>query len=584
MAYLVSILVFISVSAISAFISALAFNGLSKTLAFISLTIGIVFAVKSVVDCKDLKLGIDLKKMDFVTYFVIISFLLFISKSFLWLIYQKGSQALVTSPNNIGDICLHINHINYFADGIPFWPDSPIFSDSKLRYPIGIDLFNSLLVLTWGDLFRSLRLVGVVLGIVTGIAFLLWGRAFALAAFLFNGGLAGFAFLKGLHIADYQMDLAWKSLPLTVFIPQRGVLFAIPAGLILLCSLREKLFNAKNPYENSKLSLPLWIEVLLYSSMPFFHTHTFIYFSLLFSLWVLIFEKHLRDKILNIIKYSFIPASVLMFYLTDSFKASSIINIKIGWMQGNSNFFVFWLLNFGLFIPLVIYYFYSISTIRKNNITYFDFKVTREKAFVLPAILLFIFFCIVMLAPWDWDNVKLLMWSYFIITPFIWEKISNIKIVYKSLICFVLFFSGFICVLGGVDPRKSHVIYNTTLARSVKYAIKDIPLSDRFAAFPTYNHPLLINGRKVVYGYPGWIWSHGYSNYHPLENKLKKIMMGEYGWKTLAKEVGAKYIFWGPSEKEHYGNSSKPWAIRSRLVAQDYWGEIYSLDDEVNFR
>ena len=40
-------------------------------------------------------------------------------------------------------------------------------------------------------------------------------------------------------------------------------------------------------------------------------------------------------------------------------------------------------------------------------------------------------------------------------------------------------------------------------------ALRSIPVTERFAGAPTYNHPLLLNGRKMVLGYPGHVNSHG---------------------------------------------------------------------------
>src|SRR5205823_10589616 len=65
------------------------------------------------------------------------------------------------------------------------------------------------------------------------------------AGFLFNGGIAGFQFLKTLKFLDYQggNKIAWKSIPLSMFVTQRGWLYAIPAALVLLWHWREKYFR-----------------------------------------------------------------------------------------------------------------------------------------------------------------------------------------------------------------------------------------------------------------------------------------------------------------------------------------------------
>src|SRR5262245_18508430 len=131
-----------------------------------------------------------------------------------------------------------------------------------------------------------------------------WGGTFAVAGFLFNGGIAGFQFLKTFKFLDYQgtaADIAhkpmeWKSIALSMLVTQRGWLYAIPAGLVLLWHWREKFFSGvsainsgssaatspqtdvseTNPPPPRKGPLPWWVELSIYASMPLSHLHTFI--------------------------------------------------------------------------------------------------------------------------------------------------------------------------------------------------------------------------------------------------------------------------------------------------------------------
>jgi len=58
-----------------------------------------------------------------------------------------------------------------------------------------------------------------------------------------------------------------KASRMALFATQRGLLYALPAGLALLISWRSRLFGAQDERE---WRLPLWGEVLLYGSMPLF--------------------------------------------------------------------------------------------------------------------------------------------------------------------------------------------------------------------------------------------------------------------------------------------------------------------------
>src|SRR5438046_5121720 len=112
---------------------------------------------------------------------------------------------------------LHLTLIRNFANGVALWPDNPIYVFSKLRYPAGIDLFNALLSLVHVDLITGLVWVGLVGSLATFYAFYRWGGSFAVAGFLFNGGIAGFQFFKIWRFFDYQgnaADVAYKGIAL----------------------------------------------------------------------------------------------------------------------------------------------------------------------------------------------------------------------------------------------------------------------------------------------------------------------------------------------------------------------------------
>ncbi len=167
---------------------------------------------------------------------------IFAVRSFCWLLFFASDNINIQSPFNLGDLGLHITYIKTFANGVAMWPESPIYVFSQLRYPAGIDLFNGLLTNLGFDLRHQLIVTGLLASLATFYALYRWGGTFTVAGFLFNGGIAGYQFLDTHKFLDYQgtSHVAWKSIPLTMFVTQRGLLYAIPAGLLLLCQWRSK--------------------------------------------------------------------------------------------------------------------------------------------------------------------------------------------------------------------------------------------------------------------------------------------------------------------------------------------------------
>src|SRR6266576_3007467 len=479
-----------------------------------------------------------------------VCFAMFAVRSFCWLFYIDGSDYKIQSPNNLGDLSLHLTLIKNFANGVALWPDNPIYVFSKLRYPAGIDLFNALLSLVHVDLITGLVWVGLVGSLATFYAFYRWGGSFAVAGFLFNGGIAGFQFFKTWKFLDYQgtaadvahRPIAWKSIPLAMFVTHRGWLYAPPVGLVLLWHWREKFFGqgaavfkpSSAATESGGLEtaapcargpLPFWVELSLYASMPLFNLHTFIALTivLLFALllerpseiqfvvntarkdgsagigrlishptmWPEIFRRApLRRHAAAMLAIALIPATFFVWLVTDHFRAASILQWHPGWAQdspdlaapffrmgGTANFgsstmfglllqktwngviapfFQFWLTNFGLWIPLALALVGLVGWRAWKAGWRWGKRPPADIAFVVAAVAIFAFGYFVQTAPWEWDNLKLMVWGYFLILPFLWSDIiGRWAFPERAATCLLLFGSGFITLLGGLAANRA---------------------------------------------------------------------------------------------------------------------------------
>jgi hypothetical protein len=569
-----------------------------------------------------------------------IIFAMFALRSFIWLLYVDGTDLKIQSPVNLGDLGLHLTHIKFFANGVRLWPSNPIYVGSNhLRYPAGIDLFNALLLKIDISLIPGLVWVGLIASIATFYAFNRWGGAFAIAGFLFNGGIAGFQFLHNFHVADYQdvNNVAWKCIPLTMFVTQRGFLYAIPAGLTLLWHWREKLYPNSAQDRESGL-LPFWVELSLYASMPLFHVHTFIALSILLVCLFIAGDPQIRGHVLTLVLSALIPAAFFVWVISDGFHAGSVLEFHWGWVQNDGEFqmpfFRFWFFNFGILVPLgltllgtiawqtaqsgstrklelaaaiglativfaswclwknglalcplvflllgIVFLFGAGSLIGIRGYSWND-KLSEETAFIFGAGAIFIFALFIKTAPWGWDNLKIMVWAYFIVLPYLWRNlILQWERPIRWAICFALFASGFISLFGGLAAGRTGFDFaNRGEVDAVSAAVRNMPIEARFAAWPTYNHPLLLNGRKVVMGYPGHLWTQGFNDYGKTNELLTRLMQGAPNWRDLARTLQARYIFWGREEKANYASSSRPWEKTAMLAAFGSWGSIYDLE------
>jgi hypothetical protein len=530
-----------------------------------------------------------------------ICFGVFAFRSFCWLIYWDGNDVKVQSPNNLGDLSLHLTYIRHFASGVALWPDNPIEPFSKLRYPAGVDLFNAVLTCLNVDVIKGLVWVAILSSIATFYALYRWGGNFGVAGFLFNGGLASFPVLTTFNFLDYQgaNNMAWKSIALSMFVTQRGVLYAFPVALLLLYQWRAQFFPdyaepalVATPEEDRPPvpeprggPLPFWVEVTLYATMPLYHAHTFMALSLVLAFLFILGGPAARKRTLLLVALALLPATFCVWITTDYFHASSFIKWQPGWVQAVPKgdmampFVKFWLVNFGGWVPLVLFFIGITALTVWKRLKAQELKISATVAFVIAAIAIFLVGYLVKLAPWEWDNIKIIVWAYLIILPFLWtDLIIQWPIHLRVLVYITLFASGFVSLCGGIAIGKNgYGIANREELDAIGVAVHKLPAEARYAGWPTWGHPVLLQGRKMVLGYPGHLWTQGFT-FDDTNNKLKAMMEGAPNWKDLARTLHARYVFWGREEKANYAASKRPWERESALMASGPWGAIYDIE------
>jgi hypothetical protein len=467
-------------------------------------------------------------------------------RHFFWLVFERSGELCTADPFNYGDLPLHWTYVRYLANGAPFWPGNPIFTGARLQYPFGVDLFTALLVQLGAPMGGALVAVGLAGSALLLVALLRWGRGFAIAAFLLSGG-----FLRA-------EDLAWKNLFLALFVPQRGFLFALPAGLLLLWSWRRRLLR-------NALGLPAWVEGLLWGAMPLFHLHTFLFLSLIVALWALASRK-LRAAT-PAFAWALLPAAWSTFQVTNGFRAASLVWWKPGWVLGTAPPAVFFAANFTLFLPLFLVAAYRALRSRDDE----------GLLTVLPGLALFAALFFVMLAPWEWDNTKIMVWCYLLMLPAAARLvIEPLPVAGRAAALAALLWPGAVPIALSLDPAHAYPVANVAEERSVCAALADLPVTERVATVQTFNHPVALCGHPLVAGYSGHLWSHGIRS-APVEEALRSVMMGRPGWEGIASALRARYLFWGPREEAEFPASTRPWEGSRPVVREGPWGRLYDL-------
>ena len=494
---------------------------------------------------------------------------IYIFRAFFFVFYDKGPDMSFQYTWNYGDLSFHLNFANYLAKGAPFWPDFPIYPGIPFTYPFSVDFFSGLLTLVGMSITKAFTWMGVFGAIGVGIALWRWGGPFALAGFLFNGGMAGFAFFSKWEVLDYNDAMPWKSLALGLLITQRGLLYAIPVGLVLFCAWRSRFLYGK-------AIMPVWVEVLLYSTMPALHMHTFVFLSFLLGVWVLILPA--RWQVLRLICHSLMPGTILFFLFAGGpASGSGFLHWHPGWMQDPKDPLGFWFMNFGIlpFCVLALIGFLCFLLLNSKQTAESKAEAGRIAAFLIPGVLMFTLTYFISFSHWEWDNTKLMMWSVFCVLPGLWFLLKRFHLIFRSAICFVLFFSGCISLFGGLrfNPSGFPLITREEWD-TVQSSLRQFPIETKFAAVPIFCNPLTLVGHKTAVGYPGHILG---IDLGPRLGDVEGILSGAEDWQERVKRLGVDYIFWGTQERMKYPDAKKPWAETSPAVVTNTWVTIYDV-------
>lgn len=480
---------------------------------------------------------------------------------FLYLLYYNQGGVYTLDMNNFGDLSLHIQYIRHIASGARFWPDDPGYAGTLLRYPIGIDLYNALWQTLHVPLDSHLFLTGLALTIVTVSLFHRWMGWWGVGAFFLNGGLENWKVLRAGQLIDLQNTVAWKNFFLSLWVPQRGYLFALPAGVYVIKTVIEVLLDERTLGREEKV-----VCASLWSALAWFNPHAFFIISIVLGVCILLYKKF-RTMLGIVLPAAAVGLAFSLFALL-GISRHGVVHLKWDWMANGQNFFRFWIVNLG---PWLLLAGWAVFELRRK-------EYARYRYMASVFFLLFFVFTWLMVAPWDWDNIKVILWLYLLIAWLIRRTVlSRMSPLAAFLIGCIVFFPGAVSVVSSWPGNGNGVrLYSAAEMWQAKAALKDVPPDAVLAVAPDPNHPAMFWGAAVAMGYTGHLWSHGI-DYSEREQRLARIFRGEAGWRSLARDVGITHIYWGENEKRRYGAFDQPWRHELRNVSRSPEIGVYEL-------
>src|SRR5262249_43620719 len=226
------------------------------------------------------------------------------------------------------------------------------------------------------------------------------------------------------------------------------------------------------------------------------------------------------------------------------------------WEAGDSNPLLFWAVNAGILILLLL----AALLIRKIT-------SSRQALFYLPFALWFFIPNLLKLAPWTWDNIKVLVYWSLASAPFVAMALAYLftrrLIIARGLAVVFLFgltFSGALDVTRALSPAENVGLFGRAELEVAALLREKTPPRSLILHAPIHNSVVALSGRQSVMGYPGHLWTHGI-NYQQRELDVKTIYKGGATMIEPLSRLGVDYVIVGPAERlqlqtddTHFGN------------------------------
>ncbi len=534
-------------------------------------------------------------------------------------IFTGGSQ-------NLGDLPFHLGAIFSFTEANNFPPVNPSFAGARFSYPFIADLFTACAV----KLGASVRDAMFVQNLLWAFSLLVILERFvfkltadrlasriAPALLFFSGGLGfiwffhdywsqGKSFLDFLNALpkDYTISdkFRWGNSMVVLFMTQRSLLLGMPLTLLVLGHLWDSFTLKTNDEHRVPASALLRIAIIgvLAGLLPLIHLHSLVVLFIVgLSIFILRPERWMT-WVAFAVGVALIAVPELAWSVSGSAsETSKFFEWHFGWDKGDKNFFWFWFINTGLVIPLLVGGLYLAWSHNVNEVSTQSRKDSKKKAeaktestlpshisplifFYIPFAFLFVVSNSAKLAPWEWDNIKVLIYWFVGSLPLIALALSwalrqtSAALKAAGAICLLaLIASGALDVWRTVSSQINYKVFDTDaveLASQIRTRTRSNAI---FLNAPTFNTPVVLSGRQSLMRYPGHLGSHGI-DYAQRESDVKQIYQGGPGAMALLEMYGIQYVLVSPEERNK-GGVNDQFFSRYPVAAESGQYRVYKI-------
>ncbi|MDX6713333.1 MAG: hypothetical protein QOH96_4349 [Blastocatellia bacterium] len=280
---------------------------------------------------------------------------------------------------------------------------------------------------------------------------------------------------------------------------------------------------------------------LIAGLLPLVHAHTFVSVIVVgLCLAAIGGVRNWPNWFLFFLAATVVGAPQMLWAATGSaVQTSKFFGWEFGWDHGNEPVYWFWLENTGLFIPLLVL---ALGWRGKK-----PFIPKRLLLFYLPFTICFIVPNVFKLAPWIWDNIKVLIYWWIGSAPIValllaklWKRSPAWQII-SAILLAVLIFSGALDVYRIASSQAEFQEFDSNGVAFSKLVEERTSPKSLILHATTHNHPLFLTGRRSVMGYPGHIWTHGLE-FSQRATEIRMMYAGGSNALPLMKKYGVDYV------------------------------------------
>lgn len=539
-------------------------------------------------------------------------------------IYETPEGLFTGVDNNYLDLTVHIGIVSGFVYGDNFPPIHPHFAGARLAYPFLIDFMTAMLMVAGGlsmaaamllqNMLFSLAMVGVLYRWARELTRDRLAALLSLVLILLHGGVgwvmlvdemrrarAGDGVLALLGNLTHNYTVLWgegwgeilrfgNSLT-TLFLPQRSFLLGLPVFIIVWTfwwqlfrddaeqlgrGTRARAEQNSDPRQSRAQLMRMMAAGAVAGLLPLAHAHSFLALmgiggclALLTGRWRLWIAFFATAGCLA-------APQILWVTWGSATHAQRFAQWHVGWMKGDQNFFLFWFMNTGLFIPLLVAA--LIFAARRRVVP------KALLIFYLPFLLCFIVPNLMKLAPWEFDNLKVLFYWYVASVPLVallLTRMFRIRSFFWRAAAGALTLSLVLAgcldvwrVLSGTQQYEEYDQAGLDLAELIKEAT---PPRALILNAPVHNHPVLLAGRRSTLGHAETVWTHGIDS-EQRRNDVYRIYEGAPDADKMLAELGVEYAVVGPIEREHIAELDEEFFSRYRLIGEAGGSRLYEIN------